>query len=71
MDDALLVCVLDGLANFNEQVEAFGGRKIGLVAILGDFYAAHQFHDEVRPAGLGRPAIKFAILRAARRRNSS
>jgi len=36
MNDALLVRVLDGLANLDEQIEPFLGGEIGLVAVIGD-----------------------------------
>jgi hypothetical protein len=49
MNDALLMRVLDGLANLDEQIEPFLGGEVGLVAVVGDLDAAHQFHHEVRP----------------------
>ena len=58
MDDALLMRVLDGLANLDEQVEPFLGGEIVLVAVIGDADAAHQFHHEVRPARFGRARIQ-------------
>ena len=58
MNDPLLVRVLDGLANFDEQVDPFLGGEIGLVAVIGDADAAHQFHDEIWAAGFGRSGIK-------------
>jgi hypothetical protein len=36
VDDPLLVRVLDGLANLDEQVEAFPGGECILVAVIGD-----------------------------------
>ena len=50
VDDALLVRVLDGVADLAEQFEALAGRKIFPVTIVGDFDAADQFHDKVRTA---------------------
>ena len=35
------------------KIEPLPRGKIVLVAILGDLDAAHQFHDEVGPAGVG------------------
>ncbi len=58
MNDAFLVRVLDGLANLNEQIQPFMGGKIVLVAVIGDFDAAHQFHDEIRPAGVRRAGVQ-------------
>ena len=34
------------------------GREPGLVAVVGDRHAADQFHDEVRPAGVGRAGVE-------------
>ena len=50
MNDALLMRVLDGLANLDEQFEPLVGGEIVLVAVIGDLDPAHQFHDEERPA---------------------
>ena len=58
VNDPLLVRVLDGLANLNEKVQALGGGKIFLVAIVRDFDAADQFHDKVGPAGVGRAGLE-------------
>ena len=58
MDDALLVCVLDGVTDLREQFQPFVGGKIILVALVRDFNAAHQLHDEVRPARLSRAGIE-------------
>src|SRR5438552_13892637 len=51
MDDPLLMRVLDGLTDLREKLQPFFGAKIALVAVVGDFDAPHQFHDEIRPAG--------------------
>ena len=58
MNDPLLVRVLHGFANLNEKFEPFLGGQIILVAVIGDFDAAHQFHDEVRPAGFRGAAVQ-------------
>ena len=58
VDDPFLVRVLDGLANLDEQVEPIARGKPGFVTILRDLDAAHQFHDEVGPAGVGCAAIE-------------
>jgi len=59
VDDALLMRVLDGLADFDEEVEPFASGKFFLVAVIGDFDAAHQFHDEVRATIGERSACGF------------
>src|SRR2546425_6812247 len=51
MDDALLVGMLDGLADLREQIESLARGKILLVAVVRDLYAANEFHHEVRKAG--------------------
>ena len=50
MNDAFLVRVLNGPANLHEQIKPIMGGKVVLVAVIGDFDAAHQFHDKKRPA---------------------
>src|SRR3989442_1482153 len=50
MDDALLVRVLDRLADFDKEIEPFFGWKLVLIAVLGDLDPPDQFHDEVGPA---------------------
>src|SRR5437762_821790 len=46
MNDALLVSVLDRLANLDEELEPGGGGEVMLVAVIGDSYALHQLHHE-------------------------
>jgi hypothetical protein len=58
VDDALLMRVLHGLADLDEQLQAFPGGQFGLVAILGDLDAADQFHDEVGAPALRRAAVE-------------
>ena len=58
MDDAFLVRVLDCLANPDEQIQPPANRELGLIAVVGDLYAADQFHYEIRPAGVGGPAVE-------------
>jgi hypothetical protein len=57
VDDALLVGVLDGLADLDEESRRSGWRA-GLVAVVGDADAADQFHDEVGPAGVGGAGVE-------------
>ena len=60
MDEALLVRMLDGPANLNEQVQALASIEMVLVAVVGDLDAAHEFHDKIRAAGLGGTGIEHA-----------
>ena len=60
MDDALLVRVLDRLADRHEQLQPLARRQVVVVAILGDGHAVDQLHDEVRPAGFRGPAVEDA-----------
>ena len=45
-----MVGVLGGQAGLREQPQAVFRGKFVLVAIVGDFDAAHQFHDKIGPA---------------------
>ena len=47
MNDAFLVGVLDGMADFDEQIETLLGAEVGLIAVVGDGYATDQFHHKV------------------------
>ena len=58
VDDALLMGVLDGLANRDEELEPLLDREADVVAVLGDRHAFDVFHDEVRPAFVGHAAVK-------------
>ncbi len=58
VDDALVVGVLNGLANRNEQLQALAGGKLLLVAVVGDLDPAHQFHDKIGPPALGGAGIE-------------
>ena len=58
MDHPNIAKVLDGVANLDEEVEPFLGAKVGLVAVVGDLDAPHQFHDEVGPTHVGRARIE-------------
>ena len=60
MDDALLVCVLDGVADLDEQLQPLGGVELLVVAVLGDGDALDQLHHEVRPASVGAAGIEHA-----------
>src|SRR2546425_12698240 len=51
VDDALLVRMLNGPADLAEQLKPLPRWQIILVAVIGDFDAAHQLHHKVWPAG--------------------
>src|SRR5262245_12762999 len=58
MDDAFLMRVLDRVAGLNQQFETIIGGKLVLVAVVGDFDAADEFHDEVGTAGFSRARVE-------------
>ena len=58
VDDPFLVGVLHGVADRDEEPEPFRGGLFLLVAIVGDAHAAHELHDEKRPAGGGGAGIE-------------
>ena len=60
MDDPLLVGVLDGLTDRDEQLQPGPDREPFAVAVLGDRLPAHQLHYEERLAGLGAAAVVHA-----------
>ncbi len=57
VDHALLVGVLHGLADRDEQRQPLAGRQPGPVAIVGDRHALDQLHHEIG-AALGLPCIQ-------------
>jgi hypothetical protein len=58
VDDPLVVGVLDGLADVEEQSQPGLGRQAVLVAELDDRPPLDQFHDEVGPPGVGGPGVE-------------
>ena len=60
MDHALLVGMLDRLADRHEEFQALARREPLLVAVLGDGNALDQLHDEERPARLGAAGVEHA-----------
>jgi hypothetical protein len=50
--------VLDGLADRYEKLEALAGSELVGVAVFGDRYAVHQFHDEVGPAAVAGTGVE-------------
>jgi hypothetical protein len=59
-----LVRVLNGLADLNEKLQARHGAQVVLIAVIRDFDAAHQFHDEIRagPSPSRRRPAPFAMF---------
>ena len=58
VNDALVVRVLDGVTDIDEQFEPLRGRQTVLVAEFGDGHAFDQFHHEIGPAGVRRPRVE-------------
>ena len=50
-------CVLDGLADRQQQFQPLAERQLVLVAVLSDWYPLDQFHDEIGAAGIGRAGV--------------
>ena len=57
MNDALLVRVLDGLTDADQQLDALARtrRSLSQYSVIGN--AVHEFHHEIRAAGLGRARV--------------
>ena len=53
VNDALLMGVLDRMADLDEQRESLSSIELILIAVVGDSNTAHQFHHEVGAARLG------------------
>jgi len=53
VNDSLLMRVLDGVANVDEQIQSLNRRQIVLIAVVRDRNPTYQFHHEVGPAGVG------------------
>ena len=58
MNDSLLVGMLHGLADVDEQLQPLARTESRFVAEFGDRHAADQLHDEVRAARVRRSRIK-------------
>ena len=58
MDDALLMGVLDCVADLNEQVETLVDTQPLAIAMLGDRDSRNVLHDEVRPAIIAHPRVE-------------
>ncbi len=69
VNDALLVGVLDGAADLEEEVEAGAGVELFAIAEGGDRGAADELHDEVRSPLLGLAAVEdFGDVRVVHHR---
>ena len=58
MNDAFLMGVLNGMTNVDEETQPLNRRQIVLIAVVRDGNAAHQFHHEVGPAGVGGAGVE-------------
>src|SRR5215831_1015741 len=58
MNDPFLVRVLDSRTDLQDEIQPLTHRQTPLVAKLSNGQALNQLHDEVRPSGVGRAAIK-------------
>jgi len=63
MDDALLVGMLHGVADLDEQSQPLlGAQTIPIaIAVFGDRNPLDKFHDKVRPAGVY-PTLRYRTL---------
>jgi len=60
MDDPLVMRVLHRVADLQEQIQPLLDGQLVPIAVLGDGYARHEFHDEIGPAPLGSPGVMDA-----------
>ena len=58
VDDALLMRVLERVADVDEKREPLRDGEFPLVAVGGDGHAAHQLHDEIRAPVLRRAGVE-------------
>jgi hypothetical protein len=58
MDDPFLMGVLNSPARLDKEVQPLAGWQIILIAIVSDRDASNQFHNEERPASVGRTPIQ-------------
>ena len=59
VNNPLLMRVLNGAADLDENVEPLACGKIALITVLGHFDAPHQLHHEKRPAHFSRTGIEY------------
>ncbi len=60
MDNSFLMCVLDGMADLDEQVESSCGVQLFVVTVFGDRNPLDQFHHKIWPACIRAPGIEHA-----------
>ena len=58
VDDALLMRMLDGVADQREEFQTLPGGRVVVVAVLREGHAVDQLHHEVGPARLGGARIE-------------
>jgi hypothetical protein len=58
VDDAFLMCVLDGMAHVPRQFQPLPRMQSVLVTVLRDRSPFDQFHHKVRPAGIGGSCVE-------------
>ena len=58
MHDPSLVSVLNGLANWYEELESFARRELRVVTEGGQRRSVDELHDEKRLSGMGHPAVE-------------
>ena len=58
MDNALLVCVLDSVADVDEQIQSLAYIELVLVAVSRNGHAVDQFHDKIGSSGIRGPGIQ-------------
>ena len=60
VDDSFLVSMLNGVTDIGEQAETGFRRQPLFIAELSNRYAAHQLHDEIGAARIGRTRVEHA-----------
>jgi len=60
MDDPFLMRVLDGLTDFDEELDPFASSQALVVAIRGDGNAVDQLHREIGASAIGRSRVEGA-----------
>jgi len=58
MNDPLLVRVLNGVADLNEQLQPLFGIQLVFITVAGDGNAPHQFHDKEWSASFGGAGVQ-------------
>ena len=60
VDDAFLMCMLDGIADADEEIETVARAESLRVAVLSDGDAFDEFHHEVGASAVGRAGVQHA-----------